>query len=87
MVKGLISSTSITCAGNVANINGEKVGAPFVIDAIGNSSTLYEALKRPGGYIEILNSSGIVTGIKKLNNISMKKYNGTINFKYAKDVQ
>lgn len=83
----IIGSTSITCAGNVANINGEKVGAPFIIDAIGDSTTLYEALKRPGGYIEILNSSGIVTNIKKVNNINMKKYNGTITFKYAKDTE
>lgn len=32
----LINTTSITCAGNVAQINGEKVGAPFIIKAIGN---------------------------------------------------
>lgn len=83
----LISTTSITCAGNVAKINGEKVGAPFVIKAIGDSSTLYEALNRPGGYIELLNSSGIVTDLKKSNNITIEKYNGTINYKYAKDIQ
>lgn len=77
--------TSITCAGNVAQINGEKVGAPFVIKAIGNSNTLYEALSRPGGYIEILNTSGIVTDLKKSNNITIEKYNGTLNFKFAKD--
>ncbi len=77
--------TSITCAGNVAQINGEKVGAPFVIKAIGNLNTLYEALSRPGGYVEILNNSGIITDIKKSNNIIIPKYNGTLNFKFAKD--
>lgn len=77
--------TSITCAGNVAQINGEKVGAPFVIKAIGNTNTLYEALSRPGGYVEILNTSGIITDIKKSNNITIEKYNGTLNFKFAKD--
>lgn len=83
----IISSTSITCAGNVAQINGEKVGAPFIIKAIGDSTTLYEALNRPGGYIELLNSSGIVTDIKKSNNVMIGKYNGAINFKYVKNVK
>lgn len=82
----IISTTSITCAGNVAQINGEKVGAPFIIKAIGNSDTLYEALNRPGGYVEILKYSGIYTDLKKSNNISIGKYNGKINFKYAKDM-
>lgn len=81
----IIGITSITCAGNVAQINGEKVGAPFVIKAIGNSNTLYEALNRPGGYIEILNGSGIITDLKKSNNISIEKYNGKLNFKFVKD--
>ena len=81
----ITNMTSITCAGNVAQINGEKVGAPFVIKAIGNADILYEALSRPWGYIDILNSSGIVTDLKKSNNITIKKYNGTINFKFAKD--
>lgn len=83
----IINTTSITCAGNVAQINGEKVGAPFIIKAIGKSETLYEALNRPGGYIELLNDSGIVSNIKKSNNITIQKYKGAINFKYMKDIK
>lgn len=83
----IINTTSITCAGNVAQINGEKVGAPFIIRAIGKSETLYEALNRPGGYIELLNYSGIVSNIKKSNNITIQKYKGAINFKYMKDIK
>lgn len=33
----IVSTTSITCEGNVININGEKVSSPFVIKAIGQS--------------------------------------------------
>ena len=83
----IINTTSITCAGNAAQINGEKVGAPFIIRAIGKSETLYEALNRPGGYIELLNDSGIVSNIKKSNNITIQKYKGAINFKYMKDIK
>ena len=32
----IVSSSSIVCIGNVIKVNGEKVGAPFVIKAIGN---------------------------------------------------
>lgn len=83
----IINTTSITCAGNVAQINGEKVGAPFIIKAIGESETLYEALNRPGGYIKLLNDYGIVSNIKKSNNILIQKYKGAINFKYVKDIK
>jgi len=82
----IIPTSSITCAGNVAQINGEKVGAPFVIKAIGDVDGLYDALSRPGGYIEALNRDGIITTIKKSNSIFINKYNGIINYKYSKEL-
>lgn len=81
----IVPTTSITCAGNVAQINGEKVGAPFVIKAIGIPESLYDALARPGGYIEVLKSDGIITKIEKQNNIQIPKYNGVLNYKYIKE--
>ena len=39
--KRIVNSTSINCAGNVIQINGEKVGSPFVINAIGDKDLLY----------------------------------------------
>lgn len=80
----VVSTTSITCEGNVISVNDEKVGSPFVIKAIGNSLKLYSALIRPGGNVEKLNSTGIATTVKQSDNIYISKYNGVISQKYIK---
>lgn len=78
----VVSTTSITCEGNVISVNGEKVSSPFVIKAIGSSLALYSALIRPGGYVEKLNATGIVTTVKQSNSIDISKYAGVISSKY-----
>ena len=83
----VISTTAIECAGNVAEVNGNKIGSPFEIKAIGIPEYLYGALTRPGGYIELLNSTGVVADVKKSNNILIPKYSGVLNFKYVKNVK
>lgn len=82
----VVSTTSITCEGNVINVNGEKVSSPFVIKAIGSSVWMNSALSRPGGIIEYCNQA-INATIKQSNNISIKKYTGIINPKYIKYVE
>lgn len=82
----LVTTSSIVCGGNIITINGEKVGAPFTIKAIGLPEQL-AALSRPGGYLSILNEYGIGTSLKKSDNISIAKYPGVINFKYAQIVK
>ena len=36
----IVSTTAITCSGNVIRVNGEKIGAPFTIKAIGFQEVL-----------------------------------------------
>ena len=36
----VVTSTYIICGGNIINVNGEKIGSPFVIKAIGLPETL-----------------------------------------------
>lgn len=81
----LISTSSISCGGNIITINGEKVGAPFVIKAIGLPEQL-AALSRAGGYLSILKDYGIGTDLKKSDSVTVEKYTGVIDFKYAKTV-
>jgi len=50
----IVGSTSIMCDGNVIRVNGQQVGVPIQIRAIGFSSSLYFALNRPGGYLDIM---------------------------------
>lgn len=81
----LVSTTAISCEGNVININGEKIGSPFTIKAIGLPESL-AALSRPGGYLEILKGYEIEAELKKSNDITIPKYTGKIEFVYGKSV-
>lgn len=82
----VISTTSIECGGNVININGEKVGAPFEIQAIGLPEQL-AGLSRLGGPIDILNAYGVNASIEKMDSIVIPKYAGRIEFEYASAVE
>ena len=81
----IVPTSSIVCGGNIIEINGEKVGAPFTIMAIGLPEQL-AALSRPGGYLEILKNASIEVSLKKSNNITIPKYTGVISYKYAQSV-
>ena len=79
----IVPTTGIICGGNIIDINQEKVGAPFVIKAIGLPKQL-AALSRPGGYLETLKGYSIGVELKKSNNITIPKYSGTLTYNYAK---
>lgn len=82
----VVTTTSIKCGGAIININGERVGAPFTIKAIGLPENLAN-LDRPQGYLDMLREKyQIGAELKKSNDITIPKYSGVINFKYAKTV-
>ena len=82
----IVPTSSILCGGNIVNINGEKVGSPFVIKAIGLPEQL-AGLERPGGYLYWLEEATIEVDVKKSNNITIPKYTGVISYVYAKSVE
>lgn len=82
----IVPTTSISCGGNIIDINGEKVGAPFEIKAIGLPEQL-AALSRQGGYLEILKEASVGVELKKSNHITIPKYTGVITYKYAQTVK
>ena len=71
--KRIVNSTSINCAGNVIQIDGEKVGSPFVINAIGDKDLLYGELTKNGGTLYKLKKYGVLTSIKKADSIEIDK--------------
>lgn len=80
----VVLTTSIVCGGNIINVNGEKIGSPFEIKAIGLPETLAN-LNRPGGFLNWLQEERqLKVNLKKDNNISIPKYAGVLNFKYVK---
>ncbi len=83
----IVNPTVISCAGNIIKVNGEKIGSPFKIKAIGLTEKLYGALTMPGGYLELLETAGIQVKVEKSNNITIPKYEGIYNFQYAENVE
>lgn len=81
----IVNTTSITCIGNVIKINGEKIGVPFEISAIGSPTRLYGSLTILGGYLKRLESDGVQVKVEKVekNNINIPKYGGVYKFVYA----
>lgn len=80
----VVLTTSIICGGNIINVNGEKIGSPFEIKAIGLPETLAN-LNRPGGFLNWLQEERqLKVNLKKDNNINIPKYAGVLNFKYIK---
>lgn len=80
----IVNTTAITCAGNIVKVNNEKLGVPFIINAIGSPEKLYGALTMLGGYIGKLEEDGVGVKIEKQNSITIPKYDGVYKFEYAK---
>ena len=81
----IIQTTAITCEGNVIKINGQKVSSPFTIKAIGSQGLLYGSLTMIGGYLYILDEAGVIVETTQMDNLSVEKYSGVINYKYVKN--
>ena len=81
----IVSTTAITCDGSVVRINGEKVGAPFEIKAIGSQERIKGVLEMPYNYIYWMGADGIDITIRKVNSIEIPKYEGIIKREYLKD--
>ena len=82
----VILATAIECDGNVIKVNGNKMGAPFEILAIGYPEQL-AGLQRPGGYIEALVSRGLTVNLTKQSTVTIPKYTGTMKYNYATNVE
>lgn len=74
----LIHSTAIRCVGPTIIVNNVKSAAPFQINAIGDTNTLYQALLMPGGVVDALKNWGITVKIEKSNQIVLPAYLGEL---------
>lgn len=79
----ITNTTAISCVGNVIKINNEKVGVPFVINAIGSPEKLYGAITMLGGYIDKLKDEGVGVTVEKQTSVTIPKYTGVYKFEYA----
>lgn len=77
--------TSIYCAGNVVVVNGEKISSPVEIKAIGSPELLYGSITIPGGYLELMEETGVMVEVNKSDNITIGKYERVLNAQYMRN--
>lgn len=79
----IVANTVIECDGTVIKINGEKLGAPYEIKAIGMKETLRNVY-RVGGYLWNLENYYLLkVSFQTSDNITIPKYTGTYKYNYA----
>ena len=79
----IVNNSSITCEGNIIKVNGEKIGSPFTIKAIGSQALLYGSITRSGSYLDLMKNRGVnVKSVSQKDKVHISKYNGTISYNY-----
>lgn len=82
----VVNTSAVACIGNVIKLNEERIGAPFVIEAIGSPEWLSN-VDLNGGYVYRLREEGIDVTVEKVNDITIPKYEGIYNSTYMKTVK
>lgn len=81
--KRIVQTTSILCDGNILRINGEMVGVPIEIKAIGYPERLYyNVAVRQGGYLKLMARDGVVVEVERKDDITVPKYEGVYKYEY-----
>ena len=79
----ILSTTEIRCSGSVLTINGRRTSAPFIIDAIGDTETMFNALMMRNGVVDVLKQWSIQVEVTEVDELLIKAYDGTIEYHYA----
>lgn len=67
-------------------VNGNRIGEPFVIKAIGNTSHLESGVaQKRYGYIDVKIAAGLQATLEKSNLITIYAYNKSLDFEYVKE--
>jgi len=83
----MLASSEIRCIGPTVLTNKSyRLTPPFVIRALGDQDNMVNSLQMRGGIIEQLNFWGIQVSVRRVENLTIPAYNGTIKFDYAQPV-
>ena len=80
----IVSTTAITCIGNVIKINDEKVGNPFEIRAIGSKARLDGAVSMNGRTLSQMKKDGIKVEIKRSDSVVVSRFDGIFTRDYIR---
>lgn len=64
-----------------------KIESPYVIKAIGNQKYLESSISIKYGFLDSMESSGKVANYVLDNNITIYKYDGNLEYKYASEIE
>ncbi len=82
----IINMSDVVTINNTFNdfikVNGQRILAPYVIQAIGNQTYLESALLGNGGCVDELKKLGHDVSINKINRLKIMKYKDEIKTKY-----
>ena len=78
----IVNTTSIICDGNIIRINGEMVGVPITIKAIGSPEGMEGALNRPGGYLQKMAGDGVEVSTQRIEHVTIPKHEGVYSYEY-----
>lgn len=81
----IVYNSYIVCPNNTfIQLNGVQLVSPYVVKAIGDPTYLESGLsKKQYGYIDSKRAEGISVKLERKDNITINKYNGDLEFKYA----
>lgn len=82
----VVAMTEIRCAGPTISINHTLTAPPLEIRAIGDPTTLENALRMRGGVIESLSLWGIEISLRRDQAVQVPAYNGSMQLNFAKPV-
>lgn len=88
LMQRVTALTTARCAGPGMKVNDTVFGAPYYIYAIGNPADLESQLKIPNGVVDqaMLEPLGMIE-IKRLREIQIPAYSGSIRFKHAQKAE
>lgn len=81
----IVYNSYVVCPNNTfIQLNGVQLVSPYVVKAIGDPTYLESGLsKKQYGYIDSKRGEGISVKLERKDNITINKYNGDLEFKYA----
>lgn len=79
----IVGTSGISCVGTTILTNTKRMAPPYLITAVGESKQLVQALRRPGGAIELLTAFGFPVKVAPRDLVEVPPYRGTFRFEYA----
>ncbi|MDO4551911.1 MAG: DUF881 domain-containing protein [Bacillota bacterium] len=80
----ITNTTEISLAGDNVNINGQATAPPYTIAAIGDADTMESAITIRHGIVEVMRTTYFLqVDIVKQEELTITRYTGVINFRYA----